>query len=1261
MPSAHRHVFISYARADGRERASELRAELGARGFNLWQDVIAMKAGEKWWQQIMESIDRSAVMVLLLTKSALSSQAVRDEFNYARKVGTPVIPVVFDVAVIRRAPEWLAALDVVLLDTADPGYELARHRFFNQLSDPPARRPRPFAAPNLPSEFVPRPAKVEQLSSSLLGEDGGISVPAVTVVTGAGGFGKTTMAAAICRDERIRSAYDDGVLWLQFRPQVTATDVLILLNDQIAILDPDGPVFNDVTQASARFRDLISERQVLVVLDDVWSETYLHYFVHPGTAYLITTRSEVVASRASGNRVSIQELAPNEATALLRRWIAQPLSTQEEATITELSAALGHWALLLELVGAEVRSLIASGRSASHAMNHVQLRLNRRGYTYLDRQDGDNRNAAIAESLNASLRTLPDTHRRRFEELGVFPGDVVLPFATIGQLWRATGGYDDIDTEDALEALSRLALFTYYDPGKSQLRLHNIVHQVVAARLTSAATIHEQLLAAWGDLYALPDQYAWRFVGHHLRASNAGDHMRRLLFDFRWVHAKLSATDLLALVADYSVYPNDDDCDLLRSVLMMSANAIADPAQLATQLVGRLKRLVSTGGRLANLVNEASSWDERAALLPVRVDLPSVDVGVHRTLLAAAPILSSALTEENRRLVTGLADGRVQVWNWQTGELVTEFRCAVGPIFSLSVQDDLMAVGGYGDHWVRYKGAEAPIEVWNWRKPERIQSLGNDIADIAEGYAVTLDQGLAAITTGAMNCKVHVFDWPLGKLVNVFDGDPSGLSGNKPASIRFVNGYFLYHERSGVMIHITRTLDWEYLGEITGDVGFDAAPFCLGEKLVVKSKWRCELEHEHFYCEFDEKEDAAPTINVARYHPPVVTIATDGDHLLACSDIIEYRDLTTGAVVRTLEGHTASISAVHIAADAIVTTSRDHTIRIWNGARNERRSATTTRESLPTNERFYRPAIHCLQREKESVFVGTHGGSLQEWNWTSGALVAEVRTGEPIRTLAVNENWLAYSHFETTKHASFEVRQRIGLQPKSGAPSKNTAAFTVEGGIYDFRHRGVTRVKLCKSRCAVVLENYYTPANSFGHLGFTGNRIELLDLNEQERILAVGEWISSVGLTDDFVAGGTLEGGIEIWETATGRPVVRFQAHQGPILDILFHRNLVFTCSADDTVCIWDAAKDYSLRQRIRHTGDVYSMRVYGGLLLTVSEDHTLAIHDWNTGATLARFSDDAALLDCDWDAESGVVIAGGMSGRLHILRANAKLQKAGR
>jgi hypothetical protein len=66
--------------------------------------------------------------------------------------------------------------------------------------------------PGLPSNFVPRPAEYDKLKSLLLSPDRGQPVAITTALTGAGGFGKTTLAAALCHDKDIVENFGDDVL-----------------------------------------------------------------------------------------------------------------------------------------------------------------------------------------------------------------------------------------------------------------------------------------------------------------------------------------------------------------------------------------------------------------------------------------------------------------------------------------------------------------------------------------------------------------------------------------------------------------------------------------------------------------------------------------------------------------------------------------------------------------------------------------------------------------------------------------------------------------------------------------------------------------------------------------------------------------------------------------------------------------------------------------------------------------------------------------
>src|SRR5207248_1636898 len=59
-----------------------------------------------------------------------------------------------------------------------------------------------------------RPREYEALIGKLLDQRREEPVAITAALRGAGGYGKTTMARALCHDERIQQAFDDGILWV---------------------------------------------------------------------------------------------------------------------------------------------------------------------------------------------------------------------------------------------------------------------------------------------------------------------------------------------------------------------------------------------------------------------------------------------------------------------------------------------------------------------------------------------------------------------------------------------------------------------------------------------------------------------------------------------------------------------------------------------------------------------------------------------------------------------------------------------------------------------------------------------------------------------------------------------------------------------------------------------------------------------------------------------------------------------------------------
>src|SRR5580693_2040897 len=85
-------VFLSYARKDGAGLAERLRGDLTARGVEVWIDTREIGGGKIWTSEIEEGIDRSQVVLALMTNGAYRSEICRAEQLRSLRKGKCVIP-----------------------------------------------------------------------------------------------------------------------------------------------------------------------------------------------------------------------------------------------------------------------------------------------------------------------------------------------------------------------------------------------------------------------------------------------------------------------------------------------------------------------------------------------------------------------------------------------------------------------------------------------------------------------------------------------------------------------------------------------------------------------------------------------------------------------------------------------------------------------------------------------------------------------------------------------------------------------------------------------------------------------------------------------------------------------------------------------------------------------------------------------------------------------------------------------------------------
>ena len=184
-------VFISYARSDGEAYATDLRQRLETEApeITLWQDRARMEGGKAWWRQITDALDQVKFMVLVMTTAALRSPVVRKEWQYARQRGVCVYPVV-------GAPTWTSA-------PCRAGCAMPTSTTWTRNGPPSSITSRVHAPrracrswrPTCPMGYVTRRREIDLLRQAVL-DAGGNPRRGTVALHGAGGFGKTTLAAA---------------------------------------------------------------------------------------------------------------------------------------------------------------------------------------------------------------------------------------------------------------------------------------------------------------------------------------------------------------------------------------------------------------------------------------------------------------------------------------------------------------------------------------------------------------------------------------------------------------------------------------------------------------------------------------------------------------------------------------------------------------------------------------------------------------------------------------------------------------------------------------------------------------------------------------------------------------------------------------------------------------------------------------------------------------------------------------------------------
>src|SRR5271170_2512185 len=208
-------------------------------------------------------------------------------------------------------------------------------------------------APAVPSQlpadipdFTGRAEQVEYLRDLFCDVpegDAGTGAVVVSLVAGAGGLGKTTLAVHVAH--RLRTRFPDGQMYVNLRgasdQPATPADVLARFLRELAVDAAQVPASED--ERAALYRTRLAGRRILVVLDDARDAAQVRPLV-PGSVscgVLVTSRN-LLPDLSGGRLVDLDVLDDDEARALLAEIVgADRLAAEPDATDQVLAACAG--------------------------------------------------------------------------------------------------------------------------------------------------------------------------------------------------------------------------------------------------------------------------------------------------------------------------------------------------------------------------------------------------------------------------------------------------------------------------------------------------------------------------------------------------------------------------------------------------------------------------------------------------------------------------------------------------------------------------------------------------------------------------------------------------------------------------------------------------------------------------------------------------------------------------------------------------------
>ena len=1207
-------VLVFALSQDGATLTGQIHQQLNAAGIATWRDLSSLEGDRTWWQHVTQALDRVDFLVLVMTEAALTSDLIRRLWRHACQQGVCIYPIFEDNDLnFALLPRWIRQVHFYNLN-------LEWSKLLDDLRGN-CQIPRiPFMAEEIPENFVERRALFEQTIDHIFDRERDEGVANIIALVGPTGYGKTTLAAALCHNENIRQVFDNGILWVTLGEN--PGDLSQYVIDLIEILSGERPGFTGLDAALVRFGELIADRDLLIVIDDVWNAVHLKPFLQGGNrcARIITTRNaETLPLEVASIKVGPMSL--DEAVAVLSYDLPDDNLTERR----QLAHRMGEWPLLLKLTNGTLRDRVHNNNEPlSAALNYANHALDSQGITAFDVEHSAGRRRAVAQALDISLGLLNFTECARYDELAIFPEGVNIPLTVLEKLWGATGDLDDFDTEELCARFYELSLLAQFDLTSRYIRLHKAMHTYLNFRQTTdMAVLHQHLLdaytGAWSDL-PFEDVYMWTHLFYHLVEAGRTSELLATVKDLGYLINKIKVRGVYYAESDLlkaeAVSPDHQHLTPIRRALSQASHILArcdTLDQIANTLQSRLVHLPTAADLLAEA--EPRLPKPRLTALCAVPDLP--DSNLIRTIKGhLTGVLACAVSDDGSKIVSVSKDGCLIVWDTVTGNQLLQLEESEAEIWDCDISGDGGAVVyalNDGRLVLVDLQAEKPSVAWRAHQASitscAINTDGSVVVSASKDTSVKVWN--AKTRTENLELDSH------GRTVTGCDISANGAIAASISNDGLLKVWDIHTGREQFSTQLRfRNPGIDQLTFLSQrDINFTCAISADGAVVAATSSggtvgvWEVASGRERMMFAAD------------RHGANDCDLNKDGS-LLACAlgnNLLKVWETATGQERATFTDHNRLVNncALTLNGTVLISASDDKSLKVWDCQHSRARPADLSHQI---------PANNCTMTADGRVAVSASTNkTLYVWNFPNHSQTIAL-TGH---THKINDCQICpdgnalVSSSQDQSIIVWDMRTFSQLWKLTGHTwSVNGCALNADGTII---------VSASDDKTLKVWD---------GHAG-----------RERSTLVGHTRGVNACALSFDgqTLVSASGDGSLMVWNPLTGEQLGMLTGHTAWVnkCAISADGTTIVSASYDQTLKVWDARRQ---KERLTLTG--HSMSVTGCAISTdgqtvvsVSRDKSAKVWDARTGVCLTTLFVDEPLLDCACSADAKAIVAVSLAG----------------